>query len=242
MCHLTPWLTWLRQNKADVSVDGFQMVVELTRNRSVVVQNLLDERKTSLDEPKMAYFYCNGSEQQRTKTQEILGAIARQLSFTGVDKSPEPAFLEAYNVQKKDADEKNADLPERLSVKALTDLIPKLVGDRTAMILIDALDECAERLDLLKSIKTIMEKACVKVIISGRSEVSQDMPKDEFPIHIGIGQGDNQDDIRKYVSSEVDQAISDRRLLRGKVGEQLKEIIVQRLNNSAQGMYVQVPG
>lgn len=159
-----------------------------------------------------------------------------------MDKPPEPAFLEAYNAQKKDADEKNADQIERLSIKGLTDLIPKVVGDRTAMIFIDALDECAERLELLKSIKIIMEKASVRVMISGRSEVCQDMPRDEFPAYIGIGQGDNQDDIRKYITSEVNRAISDRRLLRGKVGEQLKETIVQKLNNSAQGMYVFVRG
>ncbi|KAH0335580.1 ankyrin, partial [Aureobasidium melanogenum] len=215
-------------------------ISEMRNERLLIIENLLDERKTNFDGPKMAYFYCNGSEQQRTKTQEILGSIARQLSFTGVDKLPEPAFLEAYNAQKKDADEKNADQPDHLSVKALTDLIPKLVGDRTAMILIDALDECAERLDLLKSIKTIMEKASVKVIISGRSEVCQDMPKDEFPVHIGIGQGDNKDDIRKYVTSEVNRVISDKRLLRGKVSDELKETIIQKLNDSAQGMFLWV--
>ena len=82
----------------------------------------------------------------------------------------------------------------------------------------------------------------MKVMISGRSEVCQDMPRDEFPVHIGIGQGDNQDDIRKYITSEINRAISDRRLLRGKVNEQLKENIVQKLNNSAQGMYVYVRG
>jgi hypothetical protein len=184
----------------------------------------------------MAYFYCNGSEQQRTKTQEILGAIASQLAFTGVDKQPEQAFLDAYDAQKKDAAENNAIQIDRLGIKGLTDLIPKVVGDRTAIILIDALDECAEKLDLLKSIKTIMEKASVKVIISGRSEVCQDMPKDEFPIQVQIGQGDNEDDIRKYVTSEVDRAISDRRLLRGKVSDELKEAIIRELNDKAQGM------
>ncbi|KAH0397267.1 hypothetical protein KCU89_g8454, partial [Aureobasidium melanogenum] len=206
-----------------------------TKLMSVIIENLLDERKTNSEGPKMAYFYCNGSEQQRTKTQEILGAIASQLSFTGVDKQPEQAFLDAYDAQKKDAAENNAIQIDRLGIKGLTDLIPKVVGDRTAIILIDALDECAEKLELLNSIKTIMEKASVKVIISGRSEVCQDMPKDEFPIQVQIGQGDNEDDIRKYVTSEVDRAISDRRLLRGKVSDELKEAIIRELNDKAQG-------
>ncbi|KAG9723305.1 hypothetical protein KCU73_g13742, partial [Aureobasidium melanogenum] len=85
-----------------------------------------------------------------------------------------------------------------------------------------------------------MEKASVKVIISGRSEVCQDMPKDEFPIQVQIGQGDNEDDIRKYVTSEVVRAISDRRLLRGKVSDELKETITRKLNDSAQGMFLWV--
>ncbi|KAG9563175.1 hypothetical protein KCU71_g8184, partial [Aureobasidium melanogenum] len=211
-----------------------------TKLMSVIIENLLDERKTNSEGPKMAYFYCNGSEQQRTKTQEILGAIASQLSFTGVDKQPEQAFLDAYDAQKKDAAENNAIQIDRLGIKGLTDLIPKVVGDRTAIILIDALDECAEKLELLNSIKTIMEKASVKVIISGRSEVCQDMPKDEFPIQVQIGQGDNEDDIRKYVTSEVVRAISDRRLLRGKVSDELKETITRKLNDSAQGMFLWV--
>jgi hypothetical protein len=83
-----------------------------------------------------------------------------------LDKPPEPAFLEAHNAQKSNADEKNADQIERLSVRNLTDLIPKVVGNRTAIILIDALVECVERLDFLKAIKSIMGKASVKVIIS----------------------------------------------------------------------------
>lgn len=206
------------------------------QNRSVIVDQLLNEKKSNPEASKVASFYCNGSEQQRTKTQEILGAIASQLSFIGVDKLPETALTEADDAQKKDAAENNAIQVDRLSVKGLTDLIPKVVGDRKAIILIDALDECAEKLELLKSIKTIMEKASVKVIISGRSEVCQDMPKDEFSVQIQIGQGDNEDDIRKYVTSEVDRAISDRRLLRGKVNDELKETIIRKLNDSAQGM------
>jgi len=212
------------------------MVPKLMQNRSVIVDQLLNEKKSNPEASKVASFYCNGSEQQRTKTQEILGAIASQLSFIGVDKLPETALTEADDAQKKDAAENNAIQVDRLSVKGLTDLIPKVVGDRKAIILIDALDECAEKLELLKSIKTIMEKASVKVIISGRSEVCQDMPKDEFSVQIQIGQGDNEDDIRKYVTSEVDRAISDRRLLRGKVNDELKETIIRKLNDSAQGM------
>jgi hypothetical protein len=235
---LASWFTGLRENSADVGMYRPRIVLGLTSNRSVVIQQLLDEQKANPRAGKVAYFYCNASEQQRTKTQEILGAIARQLSFNGLDKPAEPAFLEAYNAQKKDADEKNADQIERLNVKTLTELIPRLVGDRTAMILIDALDECAERLDLLKAIKTIMEKASIKVIISGRSEICPDMPKDEFPTQVAIGQGENRDDIRKYVTAEMDHAISDKRLLKGKVRDQLKRTIVQKLNDSAQGMYV----
>jgi hypothetical protein len=239
MRHIASWHIGLRENKADVGMHRPRIVFGLTLHRSVIVQQLIDEQKANPEMSKVAYFYCNASEQQRTKTQEILGAIARQLSFNGFDKPPESAFLDAYNGRKKDADDNDSDQIERLSIKGLTELIPKVVGDRTATILIDALDECAERLDLLKALRTIMDKAAsVKVIISGRSEVCQDMPKDEFPVHISIGQGENKDDIRKYVTSEVDRAISNRRLLRGKVSDQLKETIVQKLNDSAQGMYV----
>lgn len=123
-------------------------------------------------------------------------------------------------------------------MKDLTELIPKVVGDRTAVILIDAMDECAERPVLLRAIRTIMEKAPVKVIISGRSEVCQDMPKDEFPVHVLIGYGENGEDIRKYITAEVNRAIIERRLLRGKVSDQLKEKVILKLNSSAQGMYV----
>jgi hypothetical protein len=232
------WLTGLRENSADVSMRRPRMVLGLMLNRSVVIQQLLDEQKANPGAGKVAYFYCNASEQRRTKALEILGAIARQLSFNGLDKPPETAFLEVYEAQRKDADENNADEIERLSVRTLTELIPRLVGGRTAMFLIDALDECAERQDLLKAIKAIMEKASIKVIISGRSEVCSDMPKDEFPIHVPIGQGENRDDIRRYVIAEMDRAITDNRLLKGKVSDQLKETIVRRLNDSAQGMYV----
>ncbi|KAG9943476.1 hypothetical protein KCU85_g8660, partial [Aureobasidium melanogenum] len=226
------YIDWKQSSKSCAILLHGSLGCGKTKLMSVIVDQLLNEKKSNPEASKVASFYCNGSEQQRTKTQEILGAIASQLSFIGVDKLPETALTEADDAQKKDAAENNAIQVDRLSVKGLTDLIPKVVGDRKAIILIDALDECAEKLELLKSIKTIMEKASVKVIISGRSEVCQDMPKDEFSVQIQIGQGDNEDDIRKYVTSEVDRAISDRRLLRGKVpmGQASASDLVRRGN------------
>ncbi|THY57785.1 ankyrin [Aureobasidium pullulans] len=234
------FIDWKQSSKSCAILLHGSLGCGKTKLMSVVVQQLLDEQKANPEAPKVAYFYCNGSEQQRTKVQEILGAVARQLSWNGIDQPPEQAFLDAYSIQRKDADEKNADQIDHLGVKALTELISRIVGEGVAVILIDALDECTERLELLRSIKTIMDKVDVKVIISGRSEVCQDMPKDEFPIHILIGHGANRDDIRKYVTTEVDRAILDKRLLRGKVGDQLKETIVRKLNDSAQGMFLWV--
>ncbi|THZ22360.1 ankyrin [Aureobasidium pullulans] len=234
------FIDWKQSSKSCAILLHGSLGCGKTKLMSVLVQQLLDEQKANPEAPKVAYFYCNGSEQQRTKVQEILGAIARQLSWNGIDQPPEQAFLDAYSIQRKDADEKNADQIDHLGVKALTELIPRIVGEGVAVVLIDALDECTERLELLRSIKTIVDKVDVKVIISGRSEVCQDMPKDEFPIHILIGHGANRDDIRKYVTTEVDRAILDKRLLRGKVGDQLKETIVRKLNDSAQGMFLWV--
>jgi hypothetical protein len=242
MLYIAPWLTWKRQDQTHVSfiLPSWSVFSKLTCDRSAVIQSFLAERAADSNAPKVAFFYCSASDDQRTLTSQILGSIARQLSWNGLDESPETAFLDAYGEKEKEKRERNADKVEPLDVKDLIELIPKLVGHGTAVLLIDALDECAEKAIFLTAMETIQAKAEIKLILSGRNEVRQDIPEaaDGSIKHIHAGEGANEDSIRKYVIAEVERVIVHKQLLRGMVSDGLKTTIIQELNDSAQGMYV----
>ncbi|KAI5265930.1 hypothetical protein E4T47_08396 [Aureobasidium subglaciale] len=82
--------------------------------------------------------------------------------------------------------------------------------------------------------------AVVKLVISGRSKISQDMPKEDFPVQIVVDEGANTDDIQKFVTRRVDRAISEKKLLRGRVTSDLRQTIIRKLNDGAQGMFLWV--
>jgi hypothetical protein len=76
----------------------------------------------------------------------------------------------------------------------------------------------------------------VKVFLSGRDEVSREIPNSEFPSQIHISATDNHNDINRYIHTEVDSVISDKRLLNGVVNDELKQHIINVLSKGALGM------
>ncbi|KAI5202583.1 hypothetical protein E4T39_04622 [Aureobasidium subglaciale] len=66
------------------------------------------------------------------------------------------------------------------------------------------------------------------------------MPEEDFPVQIVVDEGANTDDIQKFVITRVDRAISEKRLLRGRVTSDLRQTIIRKLNEGAQGMFLWV--
>lgn len=108
-------------------------------------------------------------------------------------------------------------------------------------IIIDALDECdlATRGHLLQVLREICI-ACpglVSIFVSSRNDDDLVLELEGVPNHY-ISLTDNAADIETFVEVKISRAIQDRKLLRGKVSEHLKALIITAVSKGAKGMLV----
>jgi polyhydroxyalkanoate synthesis regulator phasin len=185
----------------------------------------------------LAYFYCarNSGEQERGDPEEILRSILRQLSC------PAPGFPILEAVQQKYRELRDEGFEsKKLTLNETRTLILDIAQNCPRItIIVDALDECnADKLpDLLDSLKEIAEQSPnpVKIMVSSRDDEGLARQLSNS-VHLHIREIDNADDIKRFVEDRVEEAISEKKLLGGKVSAKLKEHVIQTLITGAQGM------
>jgi enolase len=127
----------------------------------------------------------------------------------------------------------------RLTLDESVQLILELLNDNPATIVIDALDECDpnRRHELFESLEEIVQKSVniVKIFVSSRNDGDIACRFANSP-NIYIDAQQNGEDIERFISIEVEKAISLKRMIGGKVSPELKYIIIDTLNHGAQGM------
>jgi hypothetical protein len=186
----------------------------------------------------IAYFYCarDNADPQRAEPEEILGSIARQLSGIDINMPIRSPTIKIYQRV----------LSHRFSARRLTihetvELILQLMNENPATLIVDALDECEplRRHELLEALDTIVSKSTniVKVLVSSRDDSDIVYRLDNSP-NLYIHAQDNSNDIRQFIYVEVDTAIRQKRLLGGLVSTELKSLIIDTLEDGAQGMLV----
>jgi KAP family P-loop domain len=188
----------------------------------------------------MAYFYCarNPAEPQRADPDEILRSIVKQLSCTKPDLPIRSPIPQEYEKRKEEA-ECNGSEPTKLSVDESTEIILALTEINPVIIIIDGLDECdtSRRYELFKAFETIINESAnlVKIFVSSRDDTDI-VCNMEDSSNILINARDNSDDIHRFVHSEVERSIADKRLLNGQVSDDLKSHIIKTLVEGAEGM------
>lgn len=203
---------------------------------SLFVQQQVDEFRERKN-PNPIYFYCtrNPAEPERSKADAVLRSLVMQLSV----RHPQEAILEPVRRIYK-AREKNIFVAGPLDIKESTDLIIELTSSRQlTTIIVDALDECEEisRRELLDAFKKILQgsSSLVKILVSSR-EVGDIAYHLEGCLNLEILAGKNQADIDRYVDQRVDDLVENRRLLSGKISDELRQEIKQVLCKKAGGM------
>ncbi|CAM1505811.1 Fc.00g114480.m01.CDS01 [Cosmosporella sp. VM-42] len=185
----------------------------------------------------IAYFYCsrNGAETERAEPAEVLRCIARQLCRDNTDLPVNESLEQAYD---------NAGKPQigqnRLDVKGSTELILQTLADNPATIVIDGLDELRgdKRYEIFESLDQIVKESpnVVKVFLTSRNDGDIVCRLSSTP-NIYISAQQNKADIERFIDAEVEKAVSQKRLLRGVVSQNLRGQIVYTLNRGAQGMF-----
>ena len=204
--------------------------------RSIFVEEQLkDARRKST--PCPIYFYCtrNPAEPERASPDTILRSLVRQLACSTSDGPILEPVREIYKSR-----EANGFAAGPLTLEESSALIIQLSQDRPlTTIVIDALDECdlSSRGDLLDALSMILQdsRGLVKILVSSRADVDIACHLSDC-LNLNIEASKNQKDIDYYINSEVDNLINRKKLLYGKISEELKEIIKRVLREQAQGM------
>jgi hypothetical protein len=190
-----------------------------------------------ISEP-LVYFYCarNTAEPERGNPAEILRSILRQLSCPGPGLSIVELVQRKYmKLQHDDGCE-----PRKLTFDETKSLIIEISKAFSSItIIIDALNECNPdtRSDLLDALKEIalQSKRPIKILFSSQDDKIIDSQLSDS-LHVHIREGDNADDIKRFVEYQVEKSIRKKRLLGGSVSPELKMHLTSSLVESAQGM------
>lgn len=112
-------------------------------------------------------------------------------------------------------------------------------GYQDPVIVLDAPNGCPpeSRVFILEDFLSLIAKSnrTVKILISSRHSLDIEDRLQDLP-HVCIEARDNAEDIENYVKTEVALRVRDRRLLRGKVSQELIEHIQEVLLGGAKGM------
>lgn len=118
-------------------------------------------------------------------------------------------------------------------------MILAVVDDNPASIIIDAIDELDQPKEVMDALQTIMQKASnvVKVFATARESAAM-MAIVPAQHMIRITAETNNADVRLVATDDVDKAVSNCKLLTGKVAQPLKDELIDVLASSAGEMFL----
>ena len=147
----------------------------------------------------VAAFYCDFVSQQEQTTDNIVGAILKQLVGRG---GIAEDLREAFQKAKKEVGGRGPRLADLMGMlKTAIASLPRV------FICIDALDECLPKClpELFESLRDIVrESPSVRIFLTGRPHVGEDVRR-YFASAVVIPISPNRDDIQNYVAMRLDR-------------------------------------
>ncbi|KAL8992618.1 MAG: hypothetical protein Q9169_006964 [Polycauliona sp. 2 TL-2023] len=213
-----------------------------TKLMSTVIQSLLDDKNRNTATSAFAYFYCtrDPAEKARADPDEIMRAVLKQVSCFDTSQPIHIAVSSEFQKRHLEADEDGL-APSKLSLLECKNLILEIADQLPLVMVIDALDECdsLKRHELLGALKDIVQKSnsLIKIIVSSRNDPDIVCRLSSVP-NVYIKSDDNSQDIDMFVELEIDKAIDEQRLLQGLVPSSLRERIIIKLRDRANGMFL----
>lgn len=175
------------------------------------------------------YFYCNYKEDKLRTTSNIIRSLLKQLYISLKPQPLDPKLLDKFG----NGTSLGLDTSEELFAAAL-------LQTQAAFVIVDALDECIEeeRRCLIELFKRQLNSKCnVKFFLTSRDESDlRGMFTEDISYQISAD--DTGKDIKPFVTAKIENLIQNRRILSGNVSPNLKEDLIETINNEAGGMYV----
>lgn len=228
------WLTegeefrqWLETKNAQLWLYGIPGA-----GKTILAASVIEEAsRTNSPSTVVAYFYCDYKDSATQDLSNILGSLAQQ--FAKQDQESFAKLRRFYEIHN----------PEhRLDFKYDSEDLLNLVmaatsGFDCAMIIVDGLDECGKNAPLvIDSLNTLSndKNRTVKTLFLSRDEIEV---RERLENYAKVSIAARSSDLRLYVAAEIDLRTRKKKL---RIKDQsLKEHILERLVNGADGMYVQ---
>ena len=227
-----------RQYSRELVLAKLKHKLTYSNPRSLVIDHWASLLPITIPGPNIAFFYCarDAAEPERSNPSEILLSIARQLSGHDPRSPIRLPLIKRYE-----------DLhgigarPRRLDLQEAVELILDLTEETSAVIVIDALDECdhATRYMLMDALDEILQRSStvLKLLISSRDD-GDIVCRLSGSINLYISADDNRYDIERFIDDRLAAAVRSRRILNGNASPTLVNSIAEVLKRDARGMYV----
>ncbi|KAG2076221.1 hypothetical protein BDR04DRAFT_1090139 [Suillus decipiens] len=224
------FVTWNNSDHAFLWLSG-----QAGHGKTILASSIIDEIRSSGEET-LGYFYCNFRDERTTSAAAVLRSLVvellRKSKVDWVTKIREPAVPEGDLTSLRNLWQQHHDAkPHPTDLRFLRELLVEastLV--HRPVLVIDALDECKDRLDLIKHLASLAEDARLRLLVTGRSEqdiktVFQDLPTVSL------------ENSAKQMKADIDLHIAEQLRTQKKIPEALRETILKKLSEKAKGMF-----
>ena len=199
--------------------------------KTVLASSVIEEAlRISSSSTAVAYFYCDYKDPATQDLSNILGSLAHQFAKQDEESFAKlREFYETHNPEHEPSFQYDSEALLGL-LRAVT-----LLFD-CAMIIVDGLDECGTNAPLVVDSLTALndgEDTTVKSIFLSRDEIEI---RERLQNYTKVSIAARSSDLRLYVGAEIDHRTRTKRLRIKDLS--LKEYILERLVEGAEGMYV----
>ena len=207
---------------------------------SIVIQSLLEKQMLAQSQKApIAYFYCSqkSTDPRTADSREILCALLRQLTSHDSATPLRGTVGEDFRQRKETAENNGAQIAP-LDIEETVEHILAITKEDSVIIILDALDEVdEERSDLFDALERIVQASdnVVKLFVSSRRD-GDIVERFDQCAQVKIGDHMTKDDMERFIQHKVTEAITTRKMLRGRVSPSLRDDIIKTLTERANGM------
>lgn len=212
-----------------------------TKLLSLAIQQHLEALETDSSLAPIAYFYCSKNSLLPTErvSSTVLSSILKQVSFRQSSDQLHCSVFDEFVRQRAESEREGVDILAP-SLDESFQMLLSVLQDAPVTIIIDGLDELDnDTSSLIASLKNVLYESSniVKILIASRDESTINTHLQGFPT-IEVTASANSEDVSRFIENSIDTAISERRLLQGKVSATLREYLVTTLVSGASSMFL----
>lgn len=173
----------------------------------------------------LSYFYCDFRSPKTQDPVNAIGSIIAQLCL-GINYCPQP-LMEAY--ERSRAVRHGG---RRLDMESAQETLRSICQSHKVAIVIDALDECDSREDVMATLLDLSQRGCSRIFVTSRAERDISLKFQSLPrISLESKTAAMTKDINIYISNRL---IKEQRL--SWLKEDIRNCIIESLEVNARGM------